>query len=397
MTFTAGGPSRLRTRIATRFFSPDARDDLDASRAEETLAIPPFRAARAALSSRPNRPGPAHPIAVGAAAALVLAVSGCGSATPQPAADRAAGAGNAAVAKGGEQFGAADAETAKLGSDAADGDFPRTVTHANGTTQIPAEPKRVVVLDTGEMDDVLTLGVTPVGIPSMEGANAVPSYLAPRVKDAKPVGTPAELNLEAIAALKPDLILGSKLRADKVYPQLSAIAPTVFAIRPGFTWKENFALVGDALGMEAQTKAAMGVYEKKVTALKDSVQGDPTVSLVRFMPGKLRLYANKSLIGVILKDAGLARPANQNVDDLAVEISPENISQADADVIFYSSYGEPGATGETSVINGTQWKQIPAVTAGKAHRVDDDIWFLGLGPTGAGLIVDQLGEFLAKK
>lgn len=381
MTLTAGGSRRLRTQIVPRLV---ARDDLDTPRPDAT--------SRRALT----RPCAVRPVAVGTAVALVVALAGCGSATPEAAADKAVGAGNADVAKGGSQFGAADAETAKLGSDAADGVFPRTVKHANGTTEITVKPKRVVVLDTGEMDGVLTLGVTPVGIPSMEGANSVPSYLAPKVKGAKPVGTPAELNLEAIAALKPDLILGSKLRADKVYPQLSAIAPTVFAIRPGFTWKENFALVGDALGMEPEAKAAMGVYDKNVAALKASVQGDPAVSLVRFMPGKLRLYANKSLIGVILKDAGIKRPANQDIDDLAVEISPENISQADADVIFYSSYGEPGATGETSVINGTQWKQMSAVKAGKAHRVDDDIWFLGLGPTGAGLIVDQLGTFLAK-
>lgn len=333
---------------------------------------------------------------IAATAALALAAAGCGSPS-ENAADKAVGAGNADVAKGGSQFGTADAATAKLGTDAAPGAFPRTITHANGTTEIKTKPSRVVVLDTGEMDDVISLGLTPVGIPSTQGANAVPSYLAPKVKDAKPIGTMSELNLEAIAALKPDLILGSKLRADKVYPQLAQIAPTVLSIRPGFPWKENFLLVGDSLGMETQAQTVLKGYQQKVTALKDSVQGDPTVSLVRFMPGKIRLYANKSLIGTILKDAGLKRPANQNVDDLAVEVSAENIGQADADVIFYSSYGTPAATGETTVLAGQQWKQIPAVQKGKVHRVDDDVWFLGLGPMGADLIVDQLRGFLAPK
>ncbi|GAB95619.1 iron complex transport system substrate-binding protein [Kineosphaera limosa] len=352
--------------------------------------VPTASATSARASSRGRFP------LVCASVALVVAAAGCGAPSEQAAGGGNA-PGNAEVAVGGSQFGAADAATAALGSDAADGVFPRTVKHANGSTEIAAQPKRVVVLDTGEMDAVISLGVTPVGIPTMAGANSVPSYLKDKVADAKQVGAVSELNLEAIAALKPDLILGSQLRADKVYTQLSAIAPTVFAIRPGFPWKENFALVGDSLGMEAQARQVMSSYEQKVTALNESVEGDPTISLVRFMPGKLRLYANKSLIGVILKDAGLKRPANQDVDDLAVEISPENISQADADVIFYSSYGEPDATGETSVINGTQWQQMSAVKAGNAHRVDDDVWFLGLGPTGAGIIVDQLGGFLAKK
>ena len=74
------------------------------------------------------------------------------------------------------------------------------------------------MLDTGELDAVLSLGITRFGIPSTEGANSIPSYLAGDVKDAKTVGTIQELNLEAIAALKPDLIIGSQLRADKLYP-----------------------------------------------------------------------------------------------------------------------------------------------------------------------------------
>lgn len=109
------------------------------------------------------------------------------------------------------------------------------MTHANGTTEIQAKPQRVVVLDTGELDAVLSLGITPVGIPSTEGANSVPSYLADEVKDAKTVGTIQELNLEAIAALNPDLIIGSQLRADKLYSQLKEIArpssPSVRASR----------------------------------------------------------------------------------------------------------------------------------------------------------------------
>ena len=47
----------------------------------------------------------------------------------------------------------------------ATGDRHHTVeiTHAMGTTEVPAEPKRVVVLDTDKIDTALTLGVTPVG------------------------------------------------------------------------------------------------------------------------------------------------------------------------------------------------------------------------------------------
>lgn len=305
--------------------------------------------------------------------------------------------GNADVAMGGQRFSTADEETAKLGSDAQPGQFPRTVVHAAGTTEIATKPERVVVLDTGELDSVLSLGITPVGMTTTKGANPVPSYLADKVKDVERVGTINELNIEAIAALKPDLIIGSQVRADKLYPQLSDIAPTVFSIRPGSPWKENFLLVGEALGMEKEAEEKLNEYADRVAELKNSVPQNTEVSLVRFMPNKLRLYGKKSLIGVILADAGLARPEKQNVDDVAVEISPENIDQAAGSVIFYTSYGKPDATGETAVVEGPAWKNLEAVAAGKAHRVNDDVWFLGLGPTGAMEIVSDLHDYLLKK
>ena len=135
---------------------------------------------------------------------------------------------------------------------------------------------------------------------------------------------PTTLNLEAITALQPDLILGSKLRQDKLYPQLAAIAPTVFSIRPGFPWKENFLLAGDALGEETKAEQVLNDYQEHADKVRESIDGSPTVSLVRFMSGKLRLYGNLSFIGVILKDVGLPRPAIQDIDELAVEVQPGN-------------------------------------------------------------------------
>lgn len=339
-----------------------------------------------------NLRNPAGVVAMLLTLVLTLSVAGCGS----DSSNNDQGSGNKDVAVGGKDFGTADEETAKLGSEQGEGVFPRTVKHSMGSTEIKAKPQRVVVLDTGELDAVLALGITPVGMVTTEGENPVPTYLADRVKGVATVGTIQELNVEAIAALNPDLILGSKLRAEKLYPQLSQIAPTVFSIRPGFPWKENFQLIGAALGMPDEAVKILNEYAKSAKELSSKVPDGATISLVRFMPKKIRLYGNLSLIGVILHDAGLDRPKNQDVNDLAVEISAENIDQGAGDYIFYTSYGKPDATGETSVINGTGWKSLAAVKDGKAHRVNDDVWFLGLGPIGAQQIVKELGEYLAK-
>ncbi len=96
----------------------------------------------------------------------------------------------------------------------------RTVEHAMGETKITGTPERVVVLDTGELDSAMTLGIKPIGaVEAVEGMG-YPSYLE-GTEEIENVGTIQEPNLEKIASLEPDLILSSKLRHEQIYDQLS--------------------------------------------------------------------------------------------------------------------------------------------------------------------------------
>lgn len=344
------------------------------------------------------RRGPAA-VALAVAAALSLAACG-GSSGDGTGTGTSAAAGSAkdskSVAKGGKDFADAAEKTAALGTDAKPGQWPRTIRHAMGSTEIKAQPKRVVVLDVGELDNVVSLGVQPVGLALSEGSPQMPSYLKKDAGTPRNIGTINSLNLEAIAALQPDLILGSQLRAAASYDELSKIAPTVFSIRPGFPWKENYLLNAAALDRTAQAKANLAAYEKRAKALGDRLGAHkPTVSMVRYMPnGVIRLYANDSFIGTILKDVGIPRPKNQDIEDLAAEISAENIDQADADWIFTGVYGDPKATQKSKAQNNPLWKNLKAVKDGHAFDVPDETWYLGLGVTAADSVLDDLQKHL---
>ncbi|WKX14893.1 ABC transporter substrate-binding protein [Streptomyces sp. NL15-2K] len=344
----------------------------------------------------PRRRGPAA-LALGVAAALTLAACG-GSGDDGKDAGSAGGGDKKAVAQGGEDFGSAAEKTAAMGTDAEPGEWPRTVRHAMGETVIEAQPKRVVVLDVGELDNVVSLGIKPVGLAPTEGSPELPSYLKKDAGTPKNVGTINNLNLEAIAGLQPDLILGSQLRAADKYDELSKIAPTVFSIRPGFTWKENYLLNASALDKTAEAKAKLAAYDSKVKALGTELGADkPTVSMVRYLPdGVIRLYANASFIGTLLKDAGIPRPKNQDIEDLAAEVSAENIDQADADYIFTGVYGDAKATDKSRAQGNPLWKNLKAVKAGHAYDVPDETWYLGLGVTAAEQVVADLDKYLTK-
>lgn len=337
-------------------------------------------------------------VALAVIAALSLAACG-GSDDGADSSGSAAGAGNKKdVAKGGKDFASAAKKTAEMGTDAKPGQWPRTIEHAMGETVLKSQPKRVVVLDVGELDNVVSLGIEPVGLAPTEGSPELPSYLKKDAGTPKNVGTINNLNLEAIAGLEPDLILGSQLRAADKYDELSQIAPTVFSIRPGFTWKENYLLNAAALDKTAEAEAKLAAYDKKVDGLDAKLGANkPTVSMVRYLPdGVIRLYANASFIGTILKDAGIPRPKNQDIEDLAAEVSAENIDQADADYIFTGVYGDAKATDKSRVQGNPLWKNLKAVKAGHAYDVPDETWYLGLGVTAADEVLGDLERYLTK-
>ena len=275
----------------------------------------------------------------------------------------------------------------------------RTVEHAMGEAEIEGTPKRVVVLDTGELDSAMSLGVKPVGaVEAVEGLG-LPSYLE-GTGEIEDVGTIEEPNLEKIATLNPDLILSSKLRHEQIYDQLSQIAPTVFTETTGVTWKENFEKHAEAMNRSDQAKKVMAGYEDRIGRFKNAMGdrlGENEVSVVRFLPGETRIYQKESFIGTVLEDAGLPRPASQDVDEFALlNVSEEEIPEMDGDAIFVTVYGAPEDSTEDKITSDPLWRKLEAVRQDRVYEVSDDLWMLGIGPTAAGGIVDDLDEHLAE-
>jgi iron complex transport system substrate-binding protein len=289
------------------------------------------------------------------------------------------------------------AACASSGTTSQDAGPTRTVKHAMGETKVPMTPTRVVVLDTDKLDTMVTLGLAPVGAAQAQENQKWPAYLGSALSATKAVGTLQAPNIEAIIALKPDLILGTKFRQQAFYDKLSKIAPTVFTEKVGVTWKENFLLDAEALGKKDQATQLLSTYETRAEEVGTKLS-KLEVSIVRFMPTEIRMYGPESFSGIVVGDAGIPRPevqqlANQE-DKRFGKLSQENIAQADADAIFYSAYGEAAAKSQAEVTGGPLWKNLKAVKASHAYNVDDEIWMLGIGVTAAGKILDDLDKYL---
>ncbi|MUL82582.1 MULTISPECIES: ABC transporter substrate-binding protein [unclassified Mycolicibacterium] len=159
--------------------------------------------------------------------------------------------------------------TQKPGEVAKDGSV--TVRHLFGDTTIPGPPARVVSAGFTEQDDLLALGVIPIATTEWFGGEpfAVWPWAQRRLGAAQPavLALTDGIQVDAIAALKPDLIVATNAGLDAdTYAKLSEIAPTLAQSGPDAffePWRDQATLIGQALFQkDAMTGLIAGVDDK---------------------------------------------------------------------------------------------------------------------------------------
>ncbi|MFC1409381.1 ABC transporter substrate-binding protein [Streptacidiphilus sp. N1-12] len=322
---------------------------------------------------------PRRSLLVGGAGALGGLLAGCGSAPPRTS--------------GGTSNNAATSPAPVPVHD---------VRTAEGQVSVPQSPQRVVVLDTAELDSALTLGVTPVGAARGAAEPGLPGYWpAARLAGISEVGPIGEPDLDLVTGLRPDLILSNQPCDGGRYESLSAIAPTVLTASSGYTWKQNFQTHAQALNLRASADLVTQGYAQQLSSTLAALggrhrTGGLRVSLLRFVEGEPpRLYARQNFLGVLLADLGLARPPAQSGPVFDVPLAgTARLADADGSVLFYATYGDPAKAGTARTVGSADWQALEAVRTQRAFAVDDQLWFQGIGYTGANLVLAQLQKFL---
>jgi iron complex transport system substrate-binding protein len=273
--------------------------------------------------------------------------------------------------------------------------FAREITHAMGTTDVPDSPQRIVVLTNEGTEALLAVGITPVGAVRSWLGDPWYAHIAADMADVTVVGEESAVNLETIAALQPDLIVGNKTRQEKIYDQLSAIAPTVMSERLRGDWKINMALYTDAVSKGDEGKAALDAFDARVHKIAEAAGPalQEEVSLGRFMPSLTRIYYKDTFAGLILGEIGFARPATQDKPEFADAIGKERIPELEGDRLFYYVYETGDGEGNSQAADWTSdplWLNLDVVKAGKAYAVDDAVWNTAGGYLAANLLLDDV-------
>lgn len=287
------------------------------------------------------------------------------------------------------------------GSAQPDGVFPRHVRHPFGETVIIGPPTRIVVLSTGQIDALLTLGVIPVGATRVEGRGLYGRYLGDdfaswrtKLDAVADLGGRASPDVEAIAQLHPDLILmNAALLKRDLYDRLTRIAPTVVTHGTGVNWQIDFLLLADALGKKGTAEAFLDRFHADARAYAARWRGHPpSVSFLMSLAGRTRIFGVSSFAGVIARDLGLARPVDQRFSETSQDVSAELLDRADADWIFFAGRGGVG----DGVAASPLWPTLNAVRAGHAVAVDLDAFYLNAGPTAARHVLDTVAAAIGR-
>jgi iron complex transport system substrate-binding protein len=278
-----------------------------------------------------------------------------------------------------------------------------TVEHAMGTTEIEKTPEKVVILTNEGTEALLSMDVTPVGAVQSWTGDPWYDHIADQMKDVEVVGTESELNIEAIAKLQPDLIIGNKMRQEEQYNQLKEIAPTVMAETLRGNWKENFELYAKALNKEEKGQEVIAEYNQRIEDIKAELGDklDQKISMVRFMAGDVRIYHKDSFSGVILDQLGFARPEGQDVNDFAeTGVTKERIPAMDGDALFYFTYdtgdGEANSL-EEEWINDPLFQNLEVAKNDKVYEVNDAIWNTAGGVIAANKMLDDIEKFFLEQ
>jgi iron complex transport system substrate-binding protein len=263
---------------------------------------------------------------------------------------------------------------------------PGVVPTIFGDVEVPETPARVITLTDGALDAVISIGVAPVGATSSANFESAAAYLADRVPaDLTYVGGWGELDIEAIVALSPDLILADRYLTEDVYATLSEIAPVIspqeIAVDGAFAlqqWEYELLVWGHALNKDADAVAAVSDLRAAAADLKAQLAGHNGESVVVFRPqpeGPV-VMSHQWMTGVMLTWAGFG--GTPFTEEMAPphggQSSYEQLAELNADWLFLAARDQEQRDMVANYEKNPLFATLDAAKSGQYFVVSGDLW-----------------------
>ncbi|MFD4958292.1 ABC transporter substrate-binding protein [Microbacterium sp. NPDC058389] len=282
---------------------------------------------------------------------------------------------------------------------------PVELTDAFGRTVTLDQPaKKVAVLEWQQIEDVLSLCLTPVAVADADGyrtwdtAEELPESV-------ESVGTRQEPNLDALFATEPDLVIvEAYTRDDAIIAQLEKYGVPVLATLganaedPIGQMLDTFDLIAEATGRTERADVVKDEFEQHLADAKDEVAGAaPAVTDFVYFDGwvdggnvSLRPFGQGSLVGELGEELGLTNAWTGEVD-AAYGLGQTDIEGmttiGDANLFYTGTVDPDSESFVDAAAENPAWASIPAVAEGRIAAFPGGIWTFG-GPRSAEQIID---------
>jgi ferric hydroxamate transport system substrate-binding protein len=282
--------------------------------------------------------------------------------------------------------------------------------HTLGESCVVGTPKRIVALEWKYAEDLLALGIQPLGVADIKGynnwVNIAPKFAA-NVTD---VGTRQAPNLELLTTLKPDLILAPSSRVAQIYPKLAQIAPTLtFNAYPQdgsshlSEMVSTFRTIGTVTGRSSVGEAVLtrmnaqfSQARAKLVNLK--LAGNSFVLTQAFTSqnvGTMRLFTRNSMVSEILERMGLKNTWADKPQQFGfTTIGLEGLTQLKTDHFFYIVQDSDNIFAAAGV--QALWQSLPFVQKNRAYQMAGNTWTFG-GPLSAQTLIGSVTQKLEAK
>ncbi|MGH3728089.1 MAG: ABC transporter substrate-binding protein [Micromonosporaceae bacterium] len=282
---------------------------------------------------------------------------------------------------------------------------PVTVTDSRGKdVTLDAPAKKVVALEWGEAEMLVTLGVMPVGVADVKGYGTwvTAEKLNGSVAD---VGTRAEPSVDSIVKLEPDLVVMEEGRSASLVKQLEEHVPVVVAKGSDASdnlgrMKDDFTMIAKAVGKDAEATSVLSDFDASLADAKKQLAeaGAGATSFVmadgtaKGSTVSIRPFGEGALVSQVAIQLGLKNAWTGKVDKVwgLGQTDVEGLTTIkDKNVKFLYNASDGKDVFADGLKDNAIWKSLPFVKAGNVHRLGDGIWTFG-GPKSSLQFADEV-------
>lgn len=250
---------------------------------------------------------------------------------------------------------------------------------ADRTITFPSSPKKIVALANGEMDIVYALGGELVGRPTATGPVAIQS-----AEKLPQVGSTHGIDLEKVALLGPDVVLGNQPMNMKDIASVEGIGSKMVLTSANSIndVKKQISLFGQLMQKETKAQELNQAIDAKLKDIQSAASGaKPRVLMVYGAPGTYMAALNNSLSGDILVASGGENiaadyPRLENYPQYA-QLNTENIMKSNPQLIVLMSHGNSDKVKEgflKEMQQNAAWSSLDAVKNNHVEVLPNDLF-----------------------